>query len=301
MSISGVCHILEGREEGRRSSFRHFQGPSAPPLPFPIPGESGLPLLADWGARRDLAETQVSSVSQVRFTPGPLPLLVGQHSKRNQVRLHGLRRPLSSGESNAGSPSHLHSPNPLTTAAPSSLIQWNGRRRRAGCASARCAVGRRARARAGAGDRARAVAPERSAWRPGAAAGLGAAVRACWPSLPSVCPPSRRPSRAAQGTELSLCYPTPYASPARRQPQFSQSLLGPLAPPGPSPRVSAPAPLAPLRHGGRDPHLPKASGPRLAPADLGRKGAVLGTPPPRHSSLAPSDCRRSSALLAWPH
>lgn len=201
------------------------------------------------------------------------------------------------GRVTAGSPSHLHYPGPsLTTAVPRSLTQWNGRRRRAGCANARCAGGRLARAPGEAGERARAGAPGRSAWRRGAAAGRGVAMGACWPSQPSVCPPSRRPPRAVRGTGLPLG-PVHPGRLSRRPPashSFSRSPLGPFAPPVPSQRASAPAPSRPRPRPAQS-ACPRPSGAFaawrarapfpgagvppascLAPADFGRKGAVLG-------------------------
>lgn len=210
----------------------------------------------------------------------------------------------------------------IHTAVPRSLTQWNGQRRRAGCASARCAGGRLARAPGEAGERARAGAPGRSAWRRGAAAGRGVAMGACWPSQPSVCPPSRRPPRAVRGTGLPLG-PVHPGRLSRRPPashSFSQSPLGPFAPPVPSQRASAPAPSRPRPRPAQS-SCPRPSGafaarrarapfpgggggggglPRLAwlPQTSGERGQSWGT-----ATEVPLACasRLPTLWFAWPH
>jgi hypothetical protein len=68
-------------------------------------------------------------------------------------------------------------------------------------------------------------------------------VGACWPSLTSVCPPSRPPPRAGLGTGLPLRTVRPNRFSRRSPtPQFSRSPLGPYAPPRPPGGASAPAP-----------------------------------------------------------
>lgn len=136
----------------------------------------------------------------------------------------------------------------------------------------------------------------------------------CWPSPPSVCPPSRRPPRPIWGTGFPLG-PVHSERHSCRTPashSFSRSPLEPFAPPVPSQRASAPAPSLPhprsaqsacprpsgvsVKRRARDPFPGGAS--RVLPSScrLRAKRTCFMAPPRGHPSLAPPDCRLARSI-----